>query len=220
MNRSLTIILTLIIAVGGTSLWWMNRPSTTPLVIGAAVAQDADVDLSLVQEMFMGDENAPVTIVEYSSFTCPHCKNFHTGVLPDLKSNYIDTGKVKFVYREVYFDRFGLWAGMVARCGGEARYFGIVDLIFEQQSDWIAGGDPTQIAQNLRTLGKSAGIDGDALEQCLNDSAKAQALVAVYQQNASADDVRATPSFVINGESFSNMNYADFAAAIDAKLGE
>ena len=220
MNRSLAIILTLVVAVGGASLWGMTRPNTTPLVIGAAVAQDADVDLSLVQEMVLGDESAPVTIIEYSSFTCPHCKSFHLGALQDLKTNYIDTGKVKFVFREVYFDRFGLWAGMVARCGGPDRYFGITDLIFEQQSDWVAGGDPAQIAANLRTIGKTAGISGDDLEQCLNDSGKAQAMVAVYQQNVEADDVRATPSFVINGENYSNMNYADFAEIIDEKLGE
>lgn len=220
MNRSLVITLTLLIAIGGASFWWMNRSNTTPLGIGAAVAQDADVDLSLVREMVMGDENAPVTIVEYSSFTCPHCKNFHLGALRDLKSNYIDTGKVKFVFREVYFDRFGLWAGMVARCGGPDRYFGITDLIFEQQADWVAGGDPALIAANLRTIGKTAGIGEAELEQCFNDSAKAQAMVAVYQQNAKTDDVRATPSFVINGENYSNMNYADFAAIIDEKLGE
>lgn len=220
MKRNFAVILTLVVAVAGATLWWMGRPNSTPLNIGAAFAQDADVDLSLVQEMIMGDENAPVTVVEYASFTCPHCKNFHLGVLKDLKTNYIDTGKVKFVFREVYFDRFGLWAGMVARCAGPGRYFAVTDLLFEQQSDWIAGGDPAKIATNLRTIGKTAGLGEDQLEQCLNDGPKAQAMVAVYQQNAKADDVRGTPSFVINGENYSNMNYADFSAILDEKLAQ
>ncbi len=220
MNRSFALLLTLAVTAGGAFLWSANRPNTTPLGVGAAFAQDADVDLSLVQDMFMGDEDAPVTVVEYASFTCPHCKTFHTGVLHELTQNYVDTGKIKFVFREVYFDRFSLWAGMVARCAGPERYFGIADLIFEQQSEWIAGGDPAIISQNLRTIGKTAGLSDDQLEQCLNDSEKAQALVATYQQNAKTDDVRATPSFVINGEKYSNMSYADFAAILDEKLGE
>lgn len=219
MSRSLLYTLTIVVAIGGGLFIWMNRSSSTPINIGTAIAQDADADLSLVQEMFMGDADAPVTVVEYASFTCPHCKNFHTEVLEEIKANYIDTGKIKFVFREVYFDRFGLWAGIVARCGGPDRYFGIANLLFEQQSDWVAGGDAGLIADNLRTIGKTAGIGGDELEQCLNDSAKAQAMVAVYQQNAEADDVRGTPSFVIDGEKYSNMNYADFAAILDEKLG-
>ncbi len=219
MNRSLLYILTIAVAIGGGLFIWTNQSSSPSINIGTAVAQDANVDLSLVQEMFIGDANAPVTVVEYASFTCPHCKNFHSNVLKDLKTNYVDTGRIKFVFREVYFDRFGLWAGVVARCGGPDRYFGIADLLFEQQSDWLAGGDAALIANNLRTIGKTAGIGADQIEQCLNDAEKAQAMVAVYQQNAKADDISGTPSFVIDGQKYSNMNYADFAAILDEKLG-
>ncbi len=85
--------------------------------LGAANAQEAaDVDTSSIIEMTLGNPDAPVTVVEYASFTCPHCASFHEGPFQELKKNFIDTGKINFVYREVYFDRYGLWASMIARC--------------------------------------------------------------------------------------------------------
>lgn len=189
-------------------------------VFGTRAAMAQDADLSLVQEMSVGNPDAAVTVIEYASFTCPHCKNFHTDTFGDLKKNYIDTGKINFIYREVYFDRFGLWAGMVARCGGPDRYFGLTGLLYENQSDWLAGGDPALIVENLRRIGKSGGLTDEQLDVCLSDGEKAQALVEVYQKNSEADGINSTPSFLINGESFSNMTYEDFAAAIDEKLAE
>ena len=90
------------------------------LMVGTAQAQTAtEIDTSSVIEMTIGAEDAPIEMIEYASYTCPHCGKFHTDVFKKLKQNYIDTGKVRFTYREVYFDRYGLWASMVARCGGE-----------------------------------------------------------------------------------------------------
>jgi protein-disulfide isomerase len=214
----LGIAAALTIAVGAFVM--TNNNSTTSSTSISAVAQsssDAAVDTSSVKEMFIGDEAAPVTIVEYASFTCPHCRTFHENTFKQLKADYIDTGKVKFVFREVYFDRYGLWAGMVARCGGGDRYFGIVDLIFENQSDWTKG-EPVQIAENLKKFGRLAGMDGEALDACMTDGDKAKALTAAYQENAQADSIRSTPSFVINGTTHSNMSYADLSALIDAAL--
>ncbi len=125
---------------------------------------------------------------------------------------------IHFIYLEVYFDRFGLWAGMVARCGGEERYFGITDLIYDQQREWTAGGDPAVIADNLRKIGRTAGLTDDALNACLSDGDMAQAMVAAYQENAEADGIDSTPSFVINGRKYGNMNYADFSAILDEEL--
>jgi protein-disulfide isomerase len=180
--------------------------------VGAATAQ------SNVEEMTLGDPDAPVTVVEYASFTCPHCRNFHETSFERLKTDYVDTGKVRFVYREVYFDRFGLWAGMVARCGGPERYFGLVDLLYEKQDEWARGGEPVEIADNLRRIGRSAGIGDEQLNACLEDGDMAQALVADFQRNAEADGIDSTPSFVINGEKVTNRPYEDLAAMIDAQL--
>jgi len=185
----------------------------------ATLAAPLSAQESTITEMTMGPEDAKVTIIEYASFTCPHCANFHNGPLKDLKSDYIDTGKIHFVYRDVYFDRFGLWASMVARCGGPEKFFGIADMLYAQQRDW-AQGEPTAIADNLRRIGKLAGIEPDALEACLNDRDKAQALVAWYQENATAHDVNSTPTLIINEKKYGNMAYADLKAIIEEKLAQ
>jgi protein-disulfide isomerase len=189
------------------------------MLTGPAVAQEAAPDTSQIVEMTMGPEDAKVTIIEYASFTCPHCANFHKGPLKQLKAEYIDTDKVHFIYRDVYFDRFGLWASMVARCGGGEKFFGIADMIYEQQAEWTQG-EPAAIADNLRRIGKVAGLEPDAVEACLNDTEKAKALVAWYQQNAEADGVESTPTLVINEQKYSNMAYDDLKAIIEEKLAE
>ena len=183
-----------------------------------AAAQEAAENVAIT-EMTLGPEDARVTIIEYASFTCPHCASFHTGPFKALKAEYIDTGKVHFVYRDVFFDRFGLWASMVARCGGAEKFFGIAEMLYEQQRDW-AQGEPVAIADNLRRIGKLAGIAPDTLEACLGDQDKARALVEWYQANATAHDVNSTPTLIINEKKYGNMAYADLKAIIEEKLAE
>lgn len=183
--------------------------------LSMATAQEGDI-----ADMMQGSSDAKVEIIEYASYTCPHCASFHAGPYKDLKKNYVDTGKVKFVFREVYFDRFGLWASMIARCAGPDRFFGMTDLLFKEQSLWSRAGDPAAIVAELRKIGLKGGMDEAQLNACLEDADNAQALVAWYQENAERDNVRSTPSFLINGEPYSNMNYADFSAIIKEKLAE
>ena len=189
-----------------------------------ATAQEATTETAPaaveIQDFSIGSPDATVKVVEYASFTCPHCAAFHANVWPQLKTNYVDTGKVQFTYREVYFDRYGLWAAMVARCGGEMRYFGIIDMIFEQQQEWAASDDPNVVVGNLRTIGKAAGLDDAALDICLKDGAKAEAMVAHFEANMEAGGVEGTPTFIINGTKHSNMSYDDMKAIIDAELAK
>jgi protein-disulfide isomerase len=214
-------------AVVGLGGWYMtgNRSSSIEAfpgarLPGAANAQTApaDIDTSSIEDMVMGSADAPVEIIEYASFTCPHCATFHQGVFKQLKEEYIDTGKVRFIYREVFFDRFGLWASLVARCGGPEKYFGITDLIYAGQDQWSRAGDPAAIVEELRKIGRLAGIDNETLEACLQDGDQAQTLVAWYQDNAEADGIDSTPSFLINGEKHANMSYAAMKAIIDEAL--
>lgn len=186
---------------------------------GAALAQQTETDTPTIIEMVQGAEDAPVTIIEYSSFTCPFCADFHAGPFKQLKKDYIDTGKVRFIFREVYFDKYGLWASMVARCGGPERFFGIASLIFANQKEWTRAGDAAAVTDALRKIGRLAGLENDTLDACLQDETKAQALVAWYQENAAADGINATPSFIINGKKVPNQSFAGFSAIIDAKLG-
>ena len=206
------------VVVAGGGYYFLNQGQTELPGINAANAQsDAEIDTSIVEDKFLGDPDAPITVIEYASFTCPHCRRFHVDVFEKLKTNYIETGKVKFIYREVYFDRYGLWAGMVARCAKE-NYFGVADLIYQNQPTWTKGASETEIAGNLVNLGKIAGLGEEEISACLNDGTKAQAMVAVFQKNADVDEITSTPSFLIDGEKYSNMNYADFSAILDKKL--
>lgn len=188
--------------------------ASTALTPSLAFAQSVEVE-----EMTLGDPDAPVKVMEYGSFTCPHCARFHEEVYPDLKANYIDTGKVQFIYREVYFDRYGLWAGMMARCGGSEKYFGIADMLYAKQSEWARAGEPSAVVDAMRKIGLSAGIDGAALDACFQDQAKAEALVAEFQKNAAEDNVESTPTLFVNGTKYSNMSYTSLAAIIDEELG-
>ncbi len=218
MNKSVlaSVAVVAIVAVAG-GAWFMNRDAETvvspQMTTGEAPAFD-------VAEMTLGNADSAVQVVEYASYTCPHCANFHADQFQQIKANYIDTDLIGFTYREVYFDAPGLWASMVARCGGEMRFFGISGLLYEQQQTWARGETGEDIIASLRNIGKVAGLSDADLDVCLTDEATAQELTGWYRYNADADDVQGTPSFLINGEKYSNMNYADFSAVLDEKLAE
>ena len=186
-----------------------------------AAADDATEVAPGIIEMVEGNPDAAVEVIEYASYTCPHCAAFNANQYQQIKENYIDTGMIRFVYREIYFDRFGLWASMMARCGGPVRFFGITDMLYSTQRDWLAGGqDPALVAANLRRMALTAGMEESQIDACMADAEMAQNLVAWFEENAARDGIESTPSFLINGELYSNMSYEDFAAILDEKLAE
>ncbi len=207
-----------LIAAGGVGLWSMSpRDSLTPFP--SASAQETPAPAAL-KDMTLGQEDAPVTLIEYASFTCPHCATFHDTVFKNLKKDYIDTGKVKFVYREVYFDRYGLWAAMVARCGGEMRYFGISDILYSTQKEWAASDDPNVVVGNIKKIGRTAGMDDAQIDACLKDGAMAQAMVDRFETQMKEYDVKGTPTIIVNGTTHANMTYAELKTILDAELAK
>ena len=143
-----------------------------------------------------------------------------SGLALTTSGKNIDTGKINFIYREVYFDRFGLWASAISRCAGTPEaFFGITDMLYATQSEWAraGGGDPAMIADELRKIGRLAGLDGDTVEACLTDADSLRTLVAWYQENAAADGIQSTPSFVIDGRTYNNMAYPEMVRLIDRK---
>lgn len=231
MKRILPMIVAALVGVGAYFIF-VHEPSSTAAqsaeltapaeAVATEVADnsdgDAEVDTSTIPDMMIGNPDAKVTVIEYASYTCPHCASFHAGTFKDLKKNYIDTDKINFVFREVYFDRYGLWASMIARCAGPEKFFGLTDLMFQSQSSWTRAGEPAAIIDELRKLGRLAGIDGETLEVCLNDNDKAKTLIAWYQEKAGADNIDSTPSFIINGKKHTNMSFAEMSEIIDAEL--
>lgn len=207
-------------------LWFGLQPGSQqtqlpPLGAVGAQTTDAPATAATEREVFevvMGNPDAKVTVIEYASYTCPHCATFHANVLKPLTADYIDTGKIQFIYREVYFDRYGLWAAMIARCGGPERYPGISALLYDTQAEWAGAGEPPQVIEALRRVGKRAGFDDAELDACLQDADMAQAMVATYQRNAEEHGINSTPSLVINGVKHGNMSYESLRKLIDAEL--
>lgn len=184
---------------------------------GSASAETApEVDTSTILDMVLGDENAPINIIEYASFTCPHCRSFHEGAFKKLKADYIDTGDVRFTYREIYFDRFGLWSSIIARCGGQEKFFAISDMLFTKQAEWTKGS-PAEVAEKLRRIGLTAGLSQDDVQACFSDSEKAQTLVAWFEEKSATDGITSTPSFMINGIKYANMPYDKFKEILEAQ---
>ncbi|MCV2892696.1 thioredoxin domain-containing protein [Lentibacter sp. XHP0401] len=223
MNRTILIIALVAILGLGAAYFVLSGGSlsateATEQATETASEETSSADLPAITEMTMGDVNAPVKVIEYASYTCSHCGDFHNESLKDLKANYIDTGKVHFTYREVYFDRAALWASMVARCGGDEKFFGISNLIYKGQRDWMGSGDPVQMADGLRKIARVAGLSSETIDACLEDQDKAQALAEWFQANAEADGIESTPSFIIGDDRVIGNNYAKLREVIDAQL--
>lgn len=185
---------------------------------GAQSAATPATEPAILPDLFMGAETAPVTMLEYASFTCSHCAAFHKDVFPKLKAEYIDTGKVRFAQRDVYFDEPGLWAGILARCGGDEKYYPIGAMLMDEQKDWLSAKTGDEMTANLKKIGAKAGMTGEQIDACWADQAKVESLVATYQQNAVADKIEGTPTFIIGGEKVQNGPWEELKAKIDEKL--
>ena len=168
MNRMIPIIVVVLAIVAG-GAWFLTQggdePQSNQTQVTSTGEVDTTTDTSGVVEMVMGDPNAPVEFIEYASFTCPHCASFHEAVLKPLKADYVETGKVKVIFRDVYFDRVGLWASMVARCGGQERFWGMTDLLMKGQKDWAGSGDPATISGELAQGGPPSGFERRTAER-------------------------------------------------------
>ncbi|MEZ5824722.1 MAG: DsbA family protein [Geminicoccaceae bacterium] len=169
-----------------------------------------------VVERVLGDENAPVTMIEYSSLTCPHCAAFHTDTLPAIKEQYIDTGKVKLVMRDFPLDQIALAGSVIAHCAGEESYFSFIEAMFSSQAQWARSDDPIASLLQLAQLG---GLPQDEARACLDDQAMGDAVLQVRLDGQNQYEIRSTPSFVINGELYSgNRPVEEFAEIFDGLI--
>ncbi len=185
------------VAIGAGALTLIGGFSVTGL-LRPALAQDTSelMKPGPLGEMVLGDEKAPVTIIEYASMTCPHCATFHETTYPELKKRYIDTGKVRFIFREFPLDQLALAAFMLARCAGKDKYFPMIETLFAQQKGWVV---PRPVAP-LMAIAKQAGITEQAFEACLANQQVQDGIVAVRERAARNFNVQSTPSFFINGK--------------------
>jgi protein-disulfide isomerase len=163
-------------------------------VQGASAQPPSTADA--LKDRIMGDPKAPIEIIDYSSMTCPHCRTFHTETLPALKKKYIDTGKVKLVFRDFPFDRTALMASVLARCGAPKRYFNFLDVLFEKQRQWGSSANPQEA---LGRIGKLGGLSESDYQACLDDKALIDGIVEFRLVATQKYNVASTPTFIITG---------------------
>ena len=147
-------------------------------------------------EMAIGSESAPITVIEYASMTCPHCAHFSETTFPELKKRYIDTGKVRFIFREFPLDRLAFAGFLLARCVPSDKYFPMIETLFAQQRDWVVQSP----LQPMRAIAKQAGVSQEAFDACLEDHKLIEGIEKVRSQAADKFGVNSTPTFFVNGK--------------------
>jgi protein-disulfide isomerase len=185
--------------------------------VGLAALRPAAA-VELLAETALGEANAPVTVVEYSSLTCPHCAAFHRDTLPKVKESYIDTGKVRFIYRDFPLNRLALAAAVIGRCVDPARHFAFIDMLYRDQDSWSQSRDPLA---ELKVRAQLAGLSDSQFEACLDSKPLIQAVQQRAQEGQQQYGIDSTPSFIINGKKVSGeQSFEAFGKAIDAALAE
>jgi protein-disulfide isomerase len=180
-------------------------------------------------DVVLGSDAAPVTVVEYAAFTCPHCRDFWKWDFPKLKANYIDTGKIKYIYRDFPLeadpqtgkavDGFGVLLASVARCKGKDDFYTMVDAIFTGQGDLMEAATRGGAGPVIAAIAEKNGLTRDQTRTCIDFQPELNAAIKKSRDDASAKGVKSTPSVFINDELLPNPTIENILAAIDAKLG-
>jgi protein-disulfide isomerase len=201
----LRLSFSLLAVLGLWTLVWL------PLVLSESSAAEP-------QEQALGDPNAPVTIIEYASLTCPHCAQFHKEVLPELKERYIAPGKVRLIYRDFPLDQTALAAAALAHCAGPERYFSMLDVLFETQSNWARADDPIAA---LKRLGKLGGLTEQQMSACLADEQLSEGILRERLAGQNEYDIGSTPTFIIDGKAYAgSRDVEEFGKLIDPLLDQ
>jgi protein-disulfide isomerase len=197
----------------GDTAYAQNQTTAPPKPSGTV----ADMKLT-PEEYSMGDDDARIVMVEYASLTCPHCAAFHTSVLPRLKKDFIDTGKVRYIYRDFPLDRLALGAAMVARCYGRDNFFGFINTFYAAQEQWSQASDPISALRNLARLG---GISTAMFETCLTNVETQNEILRQRLEAANEFKVQSTPTVFVNGERYSGgMTMEQLRILLNRKLAE
>jgi protein-disulfide isomerase len=190
-------------AGGGYYLW--SRPAAEAQG-GAAGGEGTFSTTDLMAPGPLGDEvlgkaDAPVTIIEYASMTCPHCAHFHEAIYPEFKKRFIDTGQVRFIFREYPLDKLALAGSTLARCAGKDKFFPMVEKLFQKQREWVTQR-PTE---PLMAIARQAGFTQQSFDACLQNQDVIRGIEQVREQAARKFQVQSTPTFFVNGKKFGGV---------------
>tara|TARA_B100000315_G_C14446211_1_gene526918 strand:+ start:72 stop:698 length:627 start_codon:yes stop_codon:yes gene_type:complete len=169
-------------------------------------------------ENYIGNKDSNVIVIEYASMTCGHCAAFHNEVFPKLKEKYIETGKIKFIYRDYPLDQQALYASILARCAPKEKYFDFLELIFSTQKKWVSGKD--EFLDKLTNIGQLGGLSESQISSCFRN----ENLVDLVIDNRSVAEkkynIDSTPSFIINEKKFTAMSFKDFEKILNNLLNK
>jgi protein-disulfide isomerase len=199
---------------------WLSPSAGPSGASGAAQAQSKVDAAKLLEppalgERALGPSDAKVVIVEYASTTCPHCAKFHADIFPTIKKDYVDAGKVRYIFREFPLNDVDLAAVMVARCAPQDKYFPLLDIYFEQQETWTKGNPRDELFK----IAQLAGFTKESFDTCLKNEEVAKGILAVRERAEGEFGVDSTPTFFINGEILRGAESLDeFKKIIDAAL--
>jgi protein-disulfide isomerase len=197
-----------------------DKQGDKPAATAAAGAKTGKVEL-FPTDMIDGDPNAPVTLIEYASLTCPHCATFNADIIPGIKEKYVETGKLKIVFREFPTApaQYAVIGSVLARCAaekaGSAAYFAINDALFRTQHNWIGG--PNAKAELVKTISQ-AGMDEAALDACLERKDLIEIINKNTESGSKTYGVTGTPSFILNGQKMSFKTKEEFEQQIAAAV--
>lgn len=164
-------------------------------------------------DIVLGNPDAPLTVIEYSSLTCPYCAQFHKETLPRIKKEFIDTGRINWIYRDFQLDARAQMAAMVARCATEERFYPFLDTLFKQQQVWARAPEPRSV---LIQIAKFGGISEQQLTACWQDTALYDSILQSYNRGVTEYRIQSTPTFLINGEKLTGSKpFEAFAKAIE-----
>jgi len=242
-NLLTTIAAIAIIGAGGAAYFASHKsapekPGSTPVAAGsietmvgsstAAAASGPESPAGATQlaqteqpeigpdEHVLGKADAPLTIIEYASMTCPHCAHFDTETMPRIKSEFIDKGLVRFVFRPFPLDALAARASLMAQCAPADGYFPMIDILFRSQAEWARATDP---AAALKQIGRTAGLSDADIDRCTADQAALDRIIAGIKEAQAKFGIDSTPSFVINGKKYTNMPFDDYQEEGTTKPG-
>jgi len=227
-NKAISIIAAIIlifaITMGISTYFEMQKNRMIEQIKSAQEVKGKNISklyYEIESDLVIGNKNAPVTIIEYASLSCPHCANFYNKVFDKIEEKYIKTGKVKFIYRDFPLNQSALLASVISKCklkmdNNVEQYYKFIKTLFKNQNSWAFGED---IIEKLRSLSILNGLNSDKFTQCMNDKELVESILEERMRSSQELKIQSTPTFIINGNLIGGYHdFESFEEAIEAEL--